>query len=244
MSLTRSENNSTVEKKRRNVDPLGERAHEQRTKKKKLEDSCYGLNGSLSLSKRVQPPSTARYRKALCRTLNERSRAKVHVGLKKNLEKALELPSPIEKNITAKRMTMGGKTRRRESIWHFFHDVYGMPPEKEWKRVISLISKQLGIPVGSRNTVRNVIQQGLASINAGSKFQADAGLKSRKTGKFIIKKDSVESELVADCLQNGLSITQATVKVNLFRSKLDPPLPATNKLVCGRKLVKIMPFCH
>jgi hypothetical protein len=114
-------------------------------------------------------------------------------------------------------MSGSAETRRRIAIAHLFQDIYGQPPETEWPMLISTIIHRLSVPLGSRDVVKRVFEQVTTANNAGVEYDANLGIKSRRKGKFLIKKNSPESNLICDALQNGLSISQATCLVNEYR---------------------------
>ena len=104
---------------------------------------------------------------------------------------------------------------RRIAISYAFVEKYGAPFEEEWfgeGGTISLICKDLGIPDGSRNSVKAVLQRTVDAIADGGQYDGE-----RIPGggrKPLIPPGSVFEQIVADGYENGMGTSTITATVN------------------------------
>ncbi len=121
---------------------------------------------------------------------------------------SLEYPSPNEQ-------------QHRESIATCFIKTFDGPPEEEWEKrrvgTITLIQKQMAggkngwIP--QRTTIRNVLHGVQAAALRGERYTAERAAGSGGHNKLIQMND-VESQIIADCMEDGIGIRMTTEHVN------------------------------
>ncbi|KAF0711974.1 hypothetical protein AaE_012167 [Aphanomyces astaci] len=126
--------------------------------------------------------------------------------------KAMPIPKHQEQSVTSEQ-------RRVAWIVHFV-DVLGSPPEHEWNVHRGTIHDMLvafNLKEGMRVPMRNALLQFLASVQQGIAY---TGSVSRPGGQNrVVELDSAESQIIADCMEMGWSVTQTSHMVNHYRSQ-------------------------
>ncbi|KAJ1388726.1 hypothetical protein B484DRAFT_341206, partial [Ochromonadaceae sp. CCMP2298] len=129
---------------------------------------------------------------------------------------------------------------RRKAIEYFFVHIYGAPKPDVWLRdgIVSQISRQLQISQGSSAEVKKVFHDVLEARAAQRKYDEHAGAKLRGC-KPIIVDCSPQADVVYSALAHGLSSTQTTVILNMWRKvrNLDPVSWSAVNAFVGRSTV-------
>jgi len=120
--------------------------------------------------------------------------------------------------------TIDAEICRRQAIAYLFLEIYKCPPEGEWKGVdgvIPSIRKTLNIPASTKldDILQEIIDcraQGVAYTGRRRPYSAYKPV--------VLECDSYEAQLVADSLEEGFSLQQATNLVNKHRMDNDMDL--------------------
>ncbi|RHY93727.1 hypothetical protein DYB37_012708 [Aphanomyces astaci] len=113
----------------------------------------------------------------------------------------------------------------------YFIDALGAPPRDEWNEyrgTVYQIMQQFNVPTGSRESVWNVLNDVEDCSWLGHEYCGD-GAPRGGTNKLIVLR-SCESQIVADCMEIGMGLTETTHMVNEYRSP-------TYKIHVGRSAV-------
>jgi len=113
---------------------------------------------------------------------------------------------------------------RRQAIAYLFVQVYKCPPPSEWKGrdgVIPRIRDTLGIPA---TTKLDSILEDIMACEASGKQYSGHRRTARAFKPCVLATNSVEAQIVADCLEDGFSLVQATNLVNKHRMDNDEDL--------------------
>jgi hypothetical protein len=127
---------------------------------------------------------------------------------------------------------------RRESIAHAFLHLLGAPAEEDWTGrdgTISTIQKLLKIPQGSRNAILKVLRDVDGCMVAGVPYDSSGDRTNNGGTRFVIKDGSVELQILADALEAGKSMSEATLLMNEYR-KEDGSKPVGRSAVYKRSL--------
>jgi hypothetical protein len=108
---------------------------------------------------------------------------------------------------------------RRKALEYIFVHLCGAPEEDVWLRdgTVSAIMHQLQVPSGSSAEVKKVFRDILAARAAKQKYDEHIGPKQRGRKPLIVD-CTLQAAVVYRALQSGLSTTQTTVIVNMWRS--------------------------
>ena len=113
----------------------------------------------------------------------------------------------------------GMSAARRTTISFFYHHHFGSPPETEWDGrggVLHQIMRRVGIPDGSRNETRKVMEEVAECQANGEEYDGSGKYKGRN---FKINRDLPEAKVIYVAMQAGVGITETTVMVNQFREE-------------------------
>ena len=188
--------------RRRNCDPLGTRAHEERYAATSQHADCY-LSGCKALRERTGQECLAAH-------LNAKTAAAASHAPLYTLE-------PTE-SVAADRNTWGEgmAESRRGAIRYLFEAALGAPSEDEWDGptgAIKEICDRLSIPKGSRPLVKKVLKDILKAQKDGYYYNAAAP--DHQAGRFArIQDDTTEAKLVCDALGAGISVGKTTALLN------------------------------
>lgn len=152
-------------------------------------------------------------------------------------------PAPVEEPVTEvlqppppKRPRGIDEKRRRNAI----HELYvnmGEPDASEWKGhggTVSEIRKALRLPAGADRCIHGVLER---IVDEGDDF--DGG--RRSGGGRHAKLSLAEAMIAADELESGVGQTQATVSVNVWRGKQDPPKPEVCRALVRKRSGRATP---
>lgn len=109
---------------------------------------------------------------------------------------------------------------RRLAISFYFINTLNAPPEQVWSGcdgTISAIIKNFNLPLSSRETVRNILLQVMNCAKKGLKYCGNRLQGSGGHNKMIFH-DSIEQQIIADAIEDGLGLRQATNLVNVYRN--------------------------
>jgi len=109
---------------------------------------------------------------------------------------------------------------RRESIAYVFTHILRSPAESEWKGhdgTISYIQNLLQIPSGSRNTIQKVLHNVVYCSVADVPYDSSIDGRINLGNSSAIKDGSIELQILADALEAGKSMDEATLLVNEHR---------------------------
>ena len=114
-------------------------------------------------------------------------------------------PAPIP--LCALQLTITAQARR-QAIACFYLETMDAPPACEDNETVSYILKTLGIPLGSRNSVKTVI------LNARSCYEKGQEYTGEKTGSdrlmlAAIQPGSVAALIIAESMEDGAGIRRA-----------------------------------
>jgi hypothetical protein len=107
-----------------------------------------------------------------------------------------------------KSLEKGMAGTRRKVLEYMFVHVMGAPPEAVWLAdgVVSGLMKQLYIPGGSSEQVKNVLRDILKARGKGGRYDKNGGQK-RKGKKALIVDGTPQASVVYTALDSGLSTT-------------------------------------
>ena len=104
---------------------------------------------------------------------------------------------------------------RRLAVEHVFKTIYQQAEPELWheKQVVSGIKDRLGIPSGSRNSVKKVLLDILEAKKHKEKYNAKSGV-LRRGRKKLITEGSEEEAIILRCAAADLLSSQIAVAVN------------------------------
>ena len=117
---------------------------------------------------------------------------------------------------------------RRIAIYCFYMDTLDAPPKEDWlgyEGTVTLISRALDIPKGSRASVLRVLEDVTRCHREGWHFTGErltAQGRGSRPEMQRVKTGSVEEQLIANGIENGCSIANAIESVYAYRSTLPP----------------------
>ncbi|KAJ1411518.1 hypothetical protein B484DRAFT_336069, partial [Ochromonadaceae sp. CCMP2298] len=113
---------------------------------------------------------------------------------------------------------------RRKTLEYFFVHICGAPEEDTWLRdgIVSGIMKHCQIPRGSSAEVKKVFKDILAARRAQKRYDEHAGERLRGRTPCILD-CTPQADVVYRALESGLSSTQATVILNMWRAARNLP---------------------
>ena len=129
----------------------------------------------------------------------------------------------FEKDAKTGSLGPGMAAARRTTIGFFFVHHYGSPPVSEWGGrggIISLIMRRVGVPEGSNDLVRKVLEDVTDAQEEEETYNASLSLESRGRSTKITT-EMAEANVVYTALGAGVGITETTVMVNEFRAEKD-----------------------
>ena len=127
---------------------------------------------------------------------------------------------------------------RRESIAYVFTHILRAPAENEWKDrdgTISYIQNLLQIPQGSCNTIQKVLHNVVYCSVADVPYDSSIDGRINLGNSSAIKDGSIELQILADALEAGKSMDEATLLVNEHRFE-DGSQPVGRSAVYARSL--------
>jgi hypothetical protein len=141
------------EKKRRNRDPLGPRAHAMRYAMESQDKKTY-------LEKRAVESNSGK----ICSAIK---RAKWAADSKKRIAVDVEEGDDLEFESPKTKLLPTMTAKRKTAVEYIFVQVMGSPEEDCWKRdgIVSSIMKRLAIPEGSRGSVVDILRDIKANNN-------------------------------------------------------------------------------
>jgi hypothetical protein len=116
-------------------------------------------------------------------------------------------------------MSCEGEKRRRLAICHLFLDVHDCPPTDKWdgeNGVVKQISEVLGITINGRKNVKKTMNDIMCCIATNEPFTGERLFRNTRASK-LIPPGSYEQELIADCIEMGLSFSVTHHIVNEHR---------------------------
>jgi hypothetical protein len=116
--------------------------------------------------------------------------------------------------------------QQRCAIFVIFVQVLDAPPESEWygtNGTISIIMKILHMAPGSRDVVDRVLKEASRCIDEGISYSPGRKFTADEDSRALIKRGSVEEQIVADCIEDGQSYAIACDYVNDYRAKKQLP---------------------
>jgi hypothetical protein len=144
-------------KRKRNTNPLGIRAHEERYRNDDDDITSFFSNGGSMGKKEPILSSTRRARVMAGRNIPRHRTIKAKAEKRKAIEPISEIIEIEPETARVTRPTRGYLERRRNAIAHFFIDKFGSPAEStDWNWMLRDIMTVLEIPEGSRKSVRKI----------------------------------------------------------------------------------------
>jgi len=99
---------------------------------------------------------------------------------------------------------------------------------------IAAIIRTLQMPTGSYNTVKKVLEDGWKCLQHGEKYVGAHRATGRESNhKAIIRPGSTDEQLIADLIEDGVSLEDCTERVNIHRKLVNP-----NKIHVGISAVR------
>ena len=105
----------------------------------------------------------------------------------------------------------------RLAIAYIFVEKLDIPPQEEWmgrNGTIAIISRTLNIPKGSYRTILGVLQNVTICFQNGNEYTGERDIDSIQFTKKI-KENSIEEELIATWMEEGLGFQLTTMLLNM-----------------------------
>jgi hypothetical protein len=105
----------------------------------------------------------------------------------------------------------------RLAIAYFYINILGAPPPEEWDGrdgTVVILRQSLKIPKNSSGRVREIISQVHHCHCVGVRYTGERNSDGGLGRKVIIKKTSVEAQIIADAVEDGMSMAMAHALVN------------------------------
>jgi hypothetical protein len=112
--------------------------------------------------------------------------------------------------------TLNSQATRLAIAYHYLK-VLGAPPPEEWDGrdgTVTILKNCLKIPNNSRSRIRVIISQVYHCHCIGTQYTGERITVGELGRKVIIKKTSVEAQIIADAVEDGMSMAMAHALVN------------------------------
>ena len=121
---------------------------------------------------------------------------------------------------------MSDKDRRLQIYW-YWRNTLNCPPPSAWKGhdgCITVIVRELQLPMGSRKTVLKVLTMAWKMRQTGLVYDGRCASVGKPSNRGLsIKPGSLEEQVVADCYEDGFSLKSTAFCVYRLRRELHGP---------------------
>jgi len=98
------------------------------------------------------------------------------------------------------------------------YDILGRPPPEKWfgrKGTVTTIARTLKLVRGSRSVIFNVLYDVIDCLKKGVEHTGKDKFQKEYIGRRILKTGSIEEQLIADWMEDGLGFCLTTMLINV-----------------------------
>jgi hypothetical protein len=118
---------------------------------------------------------------------------------------------------------LDNRRSKRLAIAYLFVNKYNTPPQCEWDDIPNKIKDELMIPIGT--CFHNILLDILLCQSMGTTYHGDSYVdhKEIRLDRRLLKVDSNEAQLIADCIEDGLSLRLTAHVINASQKEANLP---------------------